>query len=231
MREVRSRPVGKVATLRGTTVVDALLRAEHADARQLRSRRQIAGRGRGEPDRVERQLSVEKGEIAHRHGSHAGAIGADLLVMRHGKSPARPTWPRPQHHRRGHQRRRRHARPPDAGAARPVHDAPPPRRPRRQEGRHRRRRHSTAGLPDRTSGRCWRSGANVTFSAAPATLLPRTLATKWRRSETRQRSPSDNDLRRAIEGRRCGDGAAHAEGAPGKGAHPIAAGVHHAATR
>jgi hypothetical protein len=121
MREVRSRPVAKVATLRGVTVVTLF----YEQSTRTRASFEVAAKALG-ADVVNLTASGQrrKGRIAHRHGAHARS---DRSGHR-GDAPRevrRAVPGRPAHLGGSHQWRRRHARPPDAGAAGPVHDAPP----------------------------------------------------------------------------------------------------------
>ena len=171
MREIRSRPVNKVATLRGVTVVTLF----YEQSTRTRASFEVAAKALG-ADVVNLTASGIIGgqrRIAHRYrpdarsdgcrpgGDAAFALGRALP----GCAP---------HGGRCHQRGRRDPRPPDAGAARPVHHPAAPWRRCREtvvivgDIRHSRVARSNLWL-------LLSSGARVTL-CAPATLLPRTFA-------------------------------------------------------
>jgi len=86
MREVRSRPVAKVATLRGITVVTLF----YEQSTRTRASFEVAAKALG-ADVVNLSASgssVEKGESLVDTVRTLEAIGADILVMRHGRSGA-----------------------------------------------------------------------------------------------------------------------------------------------
>ncbi|MBE0610295.1 MAG: aspartate carbamoyltransferase catalytic subunit [Dehalococcoidia bacterium] len=86
MREVRSRPVSKVATLRGVTVVTLF----YEQSTRTRASFEVAAKALGADvvNLTASGSSVEKGESLIDTVRTLEAIGADLLVMRHGKSGA-----------------------------------------------------------------------------------------------------------------------------------------------
>ena len=86
MHEIRSRPVGKVATLRGTTVVTLF----YEQSTRTRASFEVAAKAMG-ADVVNLSAtgsSVEKGESLIDTVRTLEAIGADVVVMRHGRSGA-----------------------------------------------------------------------------------------------------------------------------------------------
>jgi aspartate carbamoyltransferase catalytic subunit len=86
MREVRSRPVGKVATLRGETVVTLF----YEQSTRTRASFEVAAKALGADvvNLTASGSSVEKGESLIDTVRTLEAIGADIVVMRHGKSGA-----------------------------------------------------------------------------------------------------------------------------------------------
>ncbi len=86
MREVRSRPVGKVATLRGETVVTLF----YEQSTRTRASFEVAAKALGADvvNLTATGSSVEKGESLIDTVRTLEAIGADVVVMRHGKSGA-----------------------------------------------------------------------------------------------------------------------------------------------
>lgn len=86
MREIRSRPVGKVATLRGATVVTLF----YEQSTRTRASFEVAGKALGADvvNLTASGSSVEKGETLIDTVRTLEAIGADLVVMRHGRSGA-----------------------------------------------------------------------------------------------------------------------------------------------
>lgn len=86
MREIRSRPVGKVATLRGATVVTLF----YEQSTRTRASFEVAAKALGADvvNLTASGSSVEKGESLIDTVRTLEAIGADVLVMRHGKSGA-----------------------------------------------------------------------------------------------------------------------------------------------
>ncbi len=86
MAEVRARPIGKVATLRGMTVVTLF----YEQSTRTRASFEVAAKALG-ADVVNLSASgssVEKGESLVDTVRTLEAIGADLVVMRHGRSGA-----------------------------------------------------------------------------------------------------------------------------------------------
>lgn len=86
MAEVRSRPISKVATLRGAVVVTLF----YEQSTRTRASFEVAGKSLG-ADVINISASgssVEKGESLVDTIHTLEAIGADLLVMRHGSSGA-----------------------------------------------------------------------------------------------------------------------------------------------
>lgn len=86
MAEIRSRPVGKVATLRGATVVTLF----YEQSTRTRASFEVAAKAMGADvvNLTASGSSVEKGESLIDTVRTLEAIGADVLVMRHGKSGA-----------------------------------------------------------------------------------------------------------------------------------------------
>jgi aspartate carbamoyltransferase catalytic subunit len=86
MAEVRSRPVGKVATLRGATVVTLF----YEQSTRTRASFEVAAKAMGADvvNLTASGSSVEKGESLIDTVRTLEAIGADVLVMRHGRSGA-----------------------------------------------------------------------------------------------------------------------------------------------
>ncbi len=86
MSEVRSRPMSKVATLRGTTVVTLF----YEQSTRTRASFEVAAKALGADvvNLTASGSSVEKGESLIDTVRTLEAIGADLVVMRHGKSGA-----------------------------------------------------------------------------------------------------------------------------------------------
>jgi len=86
MAEVRSRPVGKVATLRGATVVTLF----YEQSTRTRASFEVAAKALGADvvNLTASGSSVEKGESLIDTVRTLEAIGADIVVMRHGKSGA-----------------------------------------------------------------------------------------------------------------------------------------------
>ena len=124
MAEVRSRPVGKVATLRGATVVTLF----YEQSTRTRASFEVAAKAMGADvvNLTASGSSVEKGETLIDTVRTLEAIGADVVVMRHGTSGR--TVPRgPEHEGQHHQRRRRYTRSPHPGAAGSLHDPEAPR--------------------------------------------------------------------------------------------------------
>ena len=86
MREVRARPVGKVATLRGITVITLF----YEQSTRTRASFEVAAKSLGADvvNLTASGSSVEKGETLIDTVRTLEAIGADLVVMRHSKSGA-----------------------------------------------------------------------------------------------------------------------------------------------
>jgi aspartate carbamoyltransferase catalytic subunit len=86
MREIRSRPVGKVATLRGATVVTLF----YEQSTRTRASFEVAAKALGADvvNLTASGSSVEKGESLIDTVRTLEAIGADVVVMRHGRSGA-----------------------------------------------------------------------------------------------------------------------------------------------
>lgn len=86
MREVRNRPMNKVATLRGTTIVTLF----YEQSTRTRASFEIAGKALGADviNITASGSSVEKGESLVDTVRTLEGIGADVIVMRHGKSGA-----------------------------------------------------------------------------------------------------------------------------------------------
>ncbi len=86
MHEVRSRPMGKVATLRGATVVTLF----YEQSTRTRASFEVAAKSLGADvvNLTASGSSVEKGESLIDTIRTLEAIGADVVVMRHGSSGA-----------------------------------------------------------------------------------------------------------------------------------------------
>jgi len=86
MHEVRSRPVAKVATLRGVTVITLF----YEQSTRTRASFEVAAKAMGADvvNLTASGSSVEKGETLIDTVRTLEAIGADIVVMRHGKSGA-----------------------------------------------------------------------------------------------------------------------------------------------
>jgi aspartate carbamoyltransferase catalytic subunit len=86
MHEVRSRPIGKVATLRGITVVTLF----YEQSTRTRASFEVAAKAMGADvvNLTASGSSVEKGESLIDTVRTLEAIGADVVVMRHGRSGA-----------------------------------------------------------------------------------------------------------------------------------------------
>ena len=86
MAEVRSRPVGKVATLRGVTVITLF----YEQSTRTRASFEVAAKmlGADVVNLTASGSSVEKGETLIDTVRTLEAIGADLVVMRHSRSGA-----------------------------------------------------------------------------------------------------------------------------------------------
>lgn len=86
MAEIRSRPIGKVATLRGATVVTLF----YEQSTRTRASFEVAAKALGADvvNLTASGSSVEKGESLIDTVRTLEAIGADVLVMRHPKSGA-----------------------------------------------------------------------------------------------------------------------------------------------
>ncbi|MEO8541870.1 MAG: aspartate carbamoyltransferase catalytic subunit [bacterium] len=86
MREVRSRPIAKVATLRGVTVITLF----YEQSTRTRASFEVAAKALGADvvNLTASGSSVEKGETLIDTVRTLEAIGADLVVMRHGRSGA-----------------------------------------------------------------------------------------------------------------------------------------------
>jgi len=86
MQEIRSRPVSKVATLRGATIVTLF----YEQSTRTRASFEVAGKALGADvvNITASGSSVEKGESLLDTVRTLEAIGADVVVMRHSKSGA-----------------------------------------------------------------------------------------------------------------------------------------------
>ena len=119
MKEVGQRTIKKVPTLRGRTVDQPVLRAEHAHAHVVRDRREAPQRRHAQ--RRDRLVERRQGRDARRHRDEPRGDGAE-----HDRAAARLVGrlsPAVADLQGGdHQRRRRHARASDPGAARRLHD-------------------------------------------------------------------------------------------------------------
>ncbi len=150
MARVADRPIKKLPTLRGRTVVNLFFE----DSTRTRISFEAAAK-RLSADVINfsaKGSSVSKGESLKDTALTLEAMGADAVVIRHHSSGAphrlaTSGWINGV----GGQRRRRHPRAPHAGAARRLHDAPPPVRRRPRPGRppdhDRRRRAAQPGRP------------------------------------------------------------------------------------
>src|ERR687891_9386 len=131
MKEIGHRPIKKVPTLRGRTVVNLFFEP----STRTRTSFEIAEK-RLSADTLSiatATSSVTKGESLLDTVHNLEAMSPDMIVMRHGSSGA-PHLPV-----RDHQRRRRDARAPDPGAARRLHHSRAQRPPRGPQDRDRRR--------------------------------------------------------------------------------------------
>ena len=119
MKEIGDRPIKKVPTLRGKTVVNLFFEP----STRTRTSFEIAEK-RLSADTLNIAVatsSVVKGETLVDTARNLEAMAPDMIVMRHASSGALHLLARIC--RAGdHQRRRRDARAPDAGAARRLHD-------------------------------------------------------------------------------------------------------------
>jgi aspartate carbamoyltransferase catalytic subunit len=86
MAEIRSRPMPRVATLRGTTVVTLF----YEQSTRTRASFEVAGKAMGADvvNLTASGSSVEKGESLIDTVRTLEALGADIVVMRHGRSGA-----------------------------------------------------------------------------------------------------------------------------------------------
>ena len=90
MREVLARPIAKVPALRGRNVT-----LFYEASTRTRASFELAGKVLGaDVINVTASAASIEGRVAHRHGSHARAIGAHVLVMRHSSRRAVPRRPR-----------------------------------------------------------------------------------------------------------------------------------------
>ena len=126
LRSLADRPIKKLPTLRGRTVVNLFFE----DSTRTRISFEAAAK-RLSADVINfsaKGSSVSKGESLKDTALTLEAMGADAVVVRHRASRrAAPAGALRLDPRRRRQRRRRHPRAPDPGAARRVHDAAPPR--------------------------------------------------------------------------------------------------------
>ena len=128
MARVADRPIKKLPTLRGRTVVNLFFE----DSTRTRISFEAAAK-RLSADVINfsaKGSCVSKGESLKDTALTLEAMGADAVVIRHGASGApyrlaTSGWI----DARRRQRRRRHPRAPHPGPARRLHHAPPPRRP------------------------------------------------------------------------------------------------------
>ena len=177
MARVADRPIKKLPTLRGRTVVNLFFE----DSTRTRISFEAAAK-RLSADVINfsaKGSCVSKGESLKDTAQTLEAMGVDAVVIRHGASGAP--------HRlatsgwidaRRRQRRRRHPRAPHPGPARRLHHAPPPGRPGRRLGQDLAGRRITI-VGDVLHSRVARSnvdllhtlGAEVTL-VAPPTLVP-----------------------------------------------------------
>ena len=174
MARVADRPIKKLPTLRGRTVVNLFFE----DSTRTRISFEAAAK-RLSADVINfsaKGSSVSKGESLKDTALTLEAMGADAVVIRHRASgaPHRLATSGWINGSRG-QRRRRHPRAPHPGAAGRLHHAPPPVRRRPRPGGPPRHRSSatscTAASPAPTCCCCTTLGAEVTL-VAPPTLLP-----------------------------------------------------------
>ena len=124
LRSLADRPIKKLPTLRGRTVVNLFFE----DSTRTRISFEAAAK-RLSADVINfsaKGSSVSKGESLKDTALTLEAMGADAVVIRHGSSGAPARQQRLGAFQRG-QRGRRHARAPDPGAAGRLHDAAPPR--------------------------------------------------------------------------------------------------------
>ena len=136
MKEVLSRDIRKVPTLRGKTIYTLFYEGQHQDTGIVRAGWQ--GDERGRDQRVRRGLQRGEGRIAVRHGPYASGHER-RYDYRATCTPGRAVLPGAQLGRAHHQRGGRGTRPPDAGAPRYIHDAVALGTNRRSEGGDRRR--------------------------------------------------------------------------------------------
>ena len=137
MKEIGTRPIKKVPTLRGRTVVNLFFEP----STRTRTSFEIAEK-RLSADTLSiatATSSVTKGETLLDTVRNLEAMSPDMIVMRHASSGAPHLLARIVPRRPIDQRRRRHARAPDAGAARRLHHSRAQGPARRAEGRDRRR--------------------------------------------------------------------------------------------
>ena len=120
MREVLARPIAKVPALRGRNVTILFYEA----STRTRVSFEVAAKNLSADvvNIAAASSSVSKGESLVDTVRTVEALGADMLVMRHGVSGA-PYLAAETFCGSVAERRRRLARPPDPGAPRPLHDA------------------------------------------------------------------------------------------------------------
>ena len=136
MQEIARRPIKKVPTLRGRTVVNLFFEP----STRTRTSFEVAEK-RLSADTLNVAIatsSVVKGETLVDTALNLEAMSPDMIVLRHASSGACHLLARVCRSRH-HQRRRRHARASDAGAARCVHDSQAQGTASRPEGRDPRR--------------------------------------------------------------------------------------------
>ena len=168
MSEILARPISRVPTLRGKTIINIFFEGEHAHPGLVRAGRQVSERRRYKRRGVRQQRG--KGRIACRHAAdHSGA------GRRHGRHAAQQVRRSLSCRRRtrmlGHKRRRRLARASESGAARPVYRPAKARRSGGQEAGYRRRHPPQPRRAIEHLG-IYAHGERASSCAVPATLLP-----------------------------------------------------------
>ena len=136
MQELSSRPIKKVPTLRGKTIINLFFEA----STRTRTSFEIAGKWLS-ADVVNISMStssVSKGETLIDTARTLDSMSADCVVIRHASSGAPHTIARMTKARviNGGDGAHEH---PDTGAARRAHDSPAQGQPQRSQGRNRRR--------------------------------------------------------------------------------------------
>ncbi len=89
MKEIATRPIKKVPTLRGKTVINLFFEPTHADPHLVRARREAPQR-RHAQHRASSTSSVVKGETLLDTARNLEAMAPDIIVMRHALLGAPP---------------------------------------------------------------------------------------------------------------------------------------------